>query len=193
MVTPLVHQWDRHPWMRQSQAPLATWEGTCSPHTTPELPCWQWQDDAAPQFNQGCTPGLGQAAEPCAPLLTALPMSTFVPRTYNLHAAAQSKHITMLGRDGCVLPCSQGNGLITATASPPSHSSWVAPPTPITHLGGTKAFKTLGRCWSYSQSSQTELAPSCEERKAPSCPESSLVRAQVPNAISKKKNEVIAP
>lgn len=123
MVTPLMHQWDRHPWMRQSQAPLATWEGTCPPHSTPELPHWQWQDDAAPRCNQGCTPGLGQAAQPCAPLLTALPMSTFVPRTYNLHAAAQSKHITMLGRDGCVLPCSQGNALITAVASPPSHSS----------------------------------------------------------------------
>lgn len=88
----------------------------------------------------------------------------------------------MLGRDGHILPCSQGDALITG----------LQPPQPVSHLGGTKALITLSRYWSYSQSSLTELAPSCEERKAP-CPKTGLVRARVPNVISKKKNKVIAP
>lgn len=40
-VTPAAHQRDGQPWMRQSQAPLATREGTCLPRSTPELLCSQ--------------------------------------------------------------------------------------------------------------------------------------------------------
>lgn len=98
-------------------------------------PSWQQQDDAAPWCNQGYLLGLGQAAQPCVPLLTALPMSTSVPWTYSLHAAAQSKHVTV-GRDGHILPAQWAMLSSQTTASPPSHCLQVAPHlTPWWHQG----------------------------------------------------------
>lgn len=56
-----------------------------------------------------------------------------MPRTDNLHAAGESKHITVLGRDGRILPCSQDDALIGGyslptlsfpSGSPPHLAPW---------------------------------------------------------------------
>lgn len=105
-------------------APLATRDSTDPIHSTPKLQCSQCQDAAAP-------PCPGQAAQPCAPLPTALLMSTAVhppPPTCLQHKA----NTEVLRRDSCNLPCSQGNALITgyslptlslASGSPLSHTT----------------------------------------------------------------------
>lgn len=178
-VTPSVHQWARQPCMRQSQAPLATREGTCPPCSAPELLHSQMA------VTGRCCSRCNQAPHPCTLLLTALPMSTSVQRTNNLHAAAHSKDVTVLGRDGHILPRAQGDALI-AGCSLPTLSS---PSGSVPHLTPW---------WDQGQHNpwqmpvlQPELSPCSEGWRAP-CPRSSLVRAQVPNAIRKKKNEVIA-
>lgn len=74
------------------QAPLATWGGTDPVHSTPKSQCSQCQDAAAP-------PCPGQAAQPWAPLLAVLLMSTSV-HLYTSHPpAGQSKHISAEERE----------------------------------------------------------------------------------------------
>lgn len=69
------------------QAPLATRGGTDPIHSTHKLQCSQCQDAAAP-------PRPGQAAQPWAPLLAVLLMSTSVHPHTSHPPAAQSKHIS---------------------------------------------------------------------------------------------------